>query len=393
MTETEMDKFFLPNLLENKEEDIQSNEEVFRRLVASGSNLCFSKRLKDKVDFFFDSCAGADVCEYKIVRLTLTDDMRQLMGELAISIAEKLEDPLLQDHINTICENQDRELQLRIAFNNFFAAIGETSKILLVLSNFYEHFENISQADINRLQSFLAKCKQCRLWICGDGEWFKGRHSVFLELYRKFDPMFEPYFDAIKKGKDQPTVYISYKWKGESMDAVDALCDLFKRKQIYYKRDKEDCGYGDSITVFMNEIREGAFVVVMLSEAYLRSFNCLYELAGILNHPDYMKRVFPVVIDESVRGDEKYKELANYWEKKKEEKELVVKQVLTKEKTVLVPIEKKVILIEEFIHQLQKLAEITEDLNSYSFKSLEESSYTPLITKINERLYGEKKYK
>ena len=112
MTETEMDKFFLPNLLENKEEDILSNEEVFRRLVASGSNLCFSKRLKDKVDFFFDSCAGADVCEYKIVRLTLTDDMRQLMGELAISIAEKLEDPLLQDHINAICENQDRELQL-----------------------------------------------------------------------------------------------------------------------------------------------------------------------------------------------------------------------------------------------------------------------------------------
>ena len=106
-----------------------------------------------------------------------------------------------------------------------------------------------------------------------------------------------------------------------------------------------------------------------------------------------MKRVFPVVIDESVRGDEKYKELANYWEKKKDEKELVIKQVLTKENTVLVPIEKKVILIEEFIHQLQKLAEITEDLNSYSFKSLEESSYTPLITKINERLYGEKKYK
>ena len=381
-----MEKFFLPNLKKDEGEDRLSNEEVFKKLVASGSNLCFSKDLKGPLDFFFDSYDGADICGYKIVRLTLTDDMKQLMGELAISIYEKLEVPLLKDHITAICENEDKELPLRIAFNNFFTVIGEDSKILLVLSNFYEHFANISQADILRLQSFLSKCKQCKLWICGDGEWYKGKHSVFLSLYRKLEPMYLPYYEAIKKGRKQPTVYLSYKWKGEAMDAVDNLCDLFKRKQIYYKRDKEECRYGDSITAFMNEIREGAFVVVMFSEAYLQSFNCLYELVGVLNHPDYMKRIFPIVIDESVRGESKYKDLANYWERKKNDTTFVVKQIISDDVSVLLPLERKIRLIEAYIHQLQKLAEVTDELNSYSFEMLKERSYEPLLTKIKERL-------
>ena len=386
MTELEMEKFLLPNLVKKEGKDILSNEEVFKKLVASETNLCFSKALKEQLDFFFDSYDGADICGYKVVRLTLTDDMKQLMGELVISICEKLEDPLLNDHITAICENQDKELPLRVAFNNFFTAIGEESKILLVLSNFYEHFANISQADVLRLHSFLSKCKQCRLWVCGDGEWYKGKHSVYLQLYRKLDPMYLPYYEAIKKGEKQPTVYISYKWKGESMDAADNLCDLFKRKQIYYRRDKEDCRYGDSITAFMDGIREGACVVVMFSEAYLKSFNCVYELAGVLNHPDYMKRVFPIVIDETVREENKYKELANYWEKKKDNTTFVIKQINSKDKTVILPLEKKVRLIEEYIHQLQKLAEVTDDINSYSFESLKERSYEPLLLKIKERL-------
>ena len=64
MTNTEMEKFYLPNLVEKKQEDILSNEEVFRKLVASGTNLCFSTDLKDRLDFFFDSCGGSDIEGY-----------------------------------------------------------------------------------------------------------------------------------------------------------------------------------------------------------------------------------------------------------------------------------------------------------------------------------------
>jgi hypothetical protein len=99
-----------------------------------------------------------------------------------------------------------------------------------------------------------------------------------------------------------------------------------------------------------------------------------------------MKRVFPIVIDETVREENKYKELANYWEKKKNDTTFVIKQINSEDKTVILPLEKKIRLIEEYIHQLQKLAEVTDDINSYSFESLKERSYAPLLLKIKERL-------
>lgn len=199
----------MPNLVEKKKIDILSNEEVLLELVASGKNLCFGKDLRDKLDFFFESYKDADICGYKIVKLTLTEDMKQLMGELAISICLKLKDPMLNDHIDVICNNEKKELKLRVAFNNFFTAIGEENKILLVLTNFYEHFSHIKQADVSRLLAFLSTCKSCRLWICGVGEWYQGKHSIYQELYRRLDPMYAPYFDAIKKGGDSlPSIFL-----------------------------------------------------------------------------------------------------------------------------------------------------------------------------------------
>ena len=91
-------------------------------------------------------------------------------------------------------------------------------------------------------------------------------------------------------------------------------------------------------------------------------------------------------MDETVRGENKYKELANYWEKKKNDTTLIIKQIISEDKTVILPLEKRISLIEEYIRQLQKLAEVTDEINSYSFESLKERSYEPLLSKIKERL-------
>jgi len=64
----------------------------------------------------------------------------------------------------------------------------------------------------------------------------------------------------------------------------------------------------------------------------------------------------------------------------------IIRQIISGDKTVTLPLEKKVRFIEEYIHQLQKLAEVTDEINSYSFESLKERSYEPLLSKIKERL-------
>ena len=76
--------------------------------------------------------------------------------------------------------------------------------------------------------------------------------------------------------------------------------------------------------------------------------------------------------------------------KKKTEKEFNIKRIISNNETVKLPIEKKLELIETYIQQLRKLAEVTDEINSYTFQALKTSHFEPLLTKIKERLYGEK---
>jgi internalin A len=78
--------------------------------------------------------------------------------------------------------------------------------------------------------------------------------------------------------------YVSYAWgdatpEGREREAVvDRLCDEAARRGIRIQRDKTSLGLGDSITTFMQRIGRGDRVFVVLSEKYLRSAICMFEL-------------------------------------------------------------------------------------------------------------------
>jgi internalin A len=74
--------------------------------------------------------------------------------------------------------------------------------------------------------------------------------------------------------------FVSYAW-GQNEFFVDCLCDAAKTHKIDILRDRNEIGMGDSIPNFMNRLRDGERVFVVLSDKYLRSPNCMYELAEI----------------------------------------------------------------------------------------------------------------
>jgi len=59
------------------------------------------------------------------------------------------------------------------------------------------------------------------------------------------------------------------------------LCEKAKRQGIEIIRDKDFMSQGDSITRFMQQIAEGQRVYVVLSQKYLRSPFCMFELHEI----------------------------------------------------------------------------------------------------------------
>ena len=78
--------------------------------------------------------------------------------------------------------------------------------------------------------------------------------------------------------------YVSYAWSAERKDReaiVDRLCDEAEKRGTPILRDKKMLGFGDNITKFMRDIGKGDRIFVILSDKYLKSPFCMFELFEI----------------------------------------------------------------------------------------------------------------
>ena len=90
--------------------------------------------------------------------------------------------------------------------------------------------------------------------------------------------------------------YVSYKRGGDSAAMVDRLCREAQARGIHVLRDTTELRFNDRISQFMQAIGQGDRVFVILSDPYLKSSYCMYELFEIwrnsLQRPDeFLRRV------------------------------------------------------------------------------------------------------
>ena len=76
----------------------------------------------------------------------------------------------------------------------------------------------------------------------------------------------------------QQEIFISYAWGGESETIANQLDQALQEKGITIVRDRRDLGYKGRIKAFMEQIGRGRCVIVVISEIYLKSRNCMFEL-------------------------------------------------------------------------------------------------------------------
>ena len=99
-----------------------------------------------------------------------------------------------------------------------------------------------------------------------------------------------------ENGGNMPTVFVSYNWgysdfvdKIES--ALNGKCDI--------KRDKNDIGDWKSISEFMKTIRNEDFAVLVISDEYLKSVACLYEVIELIKDEKWDEKTMYVVMDDA----------------------------------------------------------------------------------------------
>lgn len=118
--------------------------------------------------------------------------------------------------------------------------------------------------------------------------------------------------DAERKSSDK-TIFLSYNWHdGDLADRIDR--HLSKLHGITVKRDVRDIGIWKSIREFMEGIRRQDYAVLIISDSYLKSKNCMFEVTEIMKEREYTDRIFPAVVETGIYAPLVRARYINYWQ-------------------------------------------------------------------------------
>ncbi len=134
-------------------------------------------------------------------------------------------------------------------------------------------------------------------------------------------------------------IFISYAWKDNKTELgmqremlVDKICSTLAENKFKIVRDKATLSIGNSIRQFMHQIGKGNYVIIVVSDKYLRSEYCMFEAVEILKIKGYEQRIFPIVLpDANVYSHEGKFEYINYWRTQQAKIEQMIQTTLNVE--------------------------------------------------------------
>lgn len=159
---------------------------------------------------------------------------------------------------------------------------------------------------------------------------------------------------------DEINIFLSYSWKDE--DLADKIEQYFKDTNILIKRDKNNIESWGSIREYMDSIRDTDYVILIISDSYLKSVKCMYEINELMKDVNYKDRIFPLVLEKSIYNLEGRIEYIIYWEEKYEEVKNKIKRIKNMENASRVSSDLH--FIREIAHSVSEFLDIIQDMNN-----------------------------
>src|SRR6266498_319174 len=160
----------------------------------------------------------------------------------------------------------------------------------------------------------------------------------------------------------EQAVFISYAWGGEREEIVNQIDQALQSHGLKIIRDKRDLGFKGSISEFMERIGQGNCVIVVISDKYLRSPNCMFELVEIAENKNFLDRIFPVVLaDADIYKPLKQILYIKYWEKEISDLKESLKDL---DPTHLEGIYEQLNLYDRIRDNMSRLTSILSDMNT-----------------------------
>ncbi|MCK4766466.1 MAG: leucine-rich repeat domain-containing protein [Candidatus Aminicenantes bacterium] len=199
-----------------------------------------------------------------------------------------------------------------------------------------------------------------------------------LDLEKNEDPLHR-HADSRPKREPQPVkeIFISYAWGGESEEIANRLDIAFKEKGITITRDKRDLGFKGRIKEFMEQIGRGKCVIVVISNKYLESMNCMFELMQTAKSGGFYDRIFPLVLaDAKIYDPVDRLNYVQYWEEKKKALDNKMKSVSSE---YLDGFREDIDLYAGIREYLPRLTDILRDMNTLTVEIHSETGFKELI--------------
>ena len=120
------------------------------------------------------------------------------------------------------------------------------------------------------------------------------------------------------------TIFLSYNWHdGETADRIDK--HLSGLPGVTVKRDVRDIGPWKSIRKFMEGIRQQDYAVLIVSDTYLKSKNCMFEVTEMMKEQEFADRIFPAVAETGIYDPVVRAGYISHWQKECDKLEAAVK--------------------------------------------------------------------
>jgi internalin A len=181
-----------------------------------------------------------------------------------------------------------------------------------------------------------------------------------------------------------PEVFVSYAWTAASNAIVARVQQALEEHGIRLLRDREEVRYKDSIRDFMRRIGQAKAVVVVISEKYLKSENCMFELLEVAKAQSLRERVFPIVLaDANIYKAVGRVEYVRHWEDEIQKLDAALKGVRGDNLTNL---QEDLNIYAEIRQLFDGITNTLRDMNALTPDQHEGSGFDELIRRIRAQL-------
>lgn len=114
------------------------------------------------------------------------------------------------------------------------------------------------------------------------------------------------------------SIFISYSWDDNNI--IDVLDKKLQEYGYNIVRDIRDVEYAQSIKQFMKRIRKTDYSIIVISDRFLKSENCMREIFEFIKDDNYKDRIIPVILKSAkdIWGNNKGITYTIYWKEQEE---------------------------------------------------------------------------